>query len=192
MRQKIPRGPIPPQIKVSDKQDEILQQIIRRHSSAQSLVRRAQIVRAGTEYGRRDTQIGRDLNCSAQMVRTWRHRWIEGWEQLGAIEANGDDQELEVAIIAALADQPRPGTPATFTAEDICQIIKVACENPSLSGRPITEWTPRELADEVVKREIVASISATQVGRFLKRGGVATASEPVLAQQQAARKPGAV
>lgn len=183
---------MPPQIKVSDKQDVMLQQIIRRRSSSQSLVRRAQIVRAGTEYGRRDTQIGRDLNCSAQMVRTWRHRWINGWEQLVTIEATGNDQELEAAIIANLADQPRPGTPATFTAEDICQIIKVACEDPSLSGRAITEWTPRELADEVVKREIVASISAAQVGRFLKRGGVATPSEPILAQQQAGRKPGAV
>lgn len=178
---------MPPQIRVSDKQDAILQQIIRRHSSSQSLVRRAQIVRAGTEYGRRDTQIGRALNCSAQMVRTWRHRWIDGWEQLVAIETNDNEQELEAAIIATLADQPRPGTPATFTAEDICQIIKIACEDPSLSGRPITEWTPRELADEVIKRGIVTSISATQVGRFLKRGGIAAPSESVLAQQQAGR-----
>ena len=178
---------MPPQIRVSDKQDAILQQIIRRHSSSQSLVRRAQIVRAGTEYGRRDTQIGQALNCSAQMVRTWRHRWIDGWEQLVAIETNDNAQELEAAIIATLADQPRPGTPATFTAEDICQIIKIACEDPSLSGRPITEWTPRELADEVIKRGIVTSISATQVGRFLKRGGIAAPSESVLAQQQAGR-----
>jgi putative transposase len=183
---------MPPQIKVSDKQDAILQQIIRRHSNSQSLVRRAQIVRAGTEYGRRDTQIARELNCSAQMVRTWRHRWINGWEQLVAVETSGNDEELADAIVATLADQPRSGTPATFTAEDICQIIKVACEDPSLSGRPITEWTPRELADEVVKRKIVASISATQVGRFLKRGGVAAASNPVLAEQQTGRSSGTV
>jgi putative transposase len=183
---------MPPQIEVSDKQDAILQQIIRRATSPQNLVLRAKIVRAGTEYGRRNTQISRELQCSSQTVHTWRHRWIDSWEQLVTIEANGDDQELEAAIMATLADQPRPGTPATFTAEDICQIIKVACEDPVLSGRPTTEWTPRELADEVVKRGIVPSISATQVGRFLKRGGVATASEPVLAQQQAGRKPGTV
>lgn len=183
MRQKIPRGPMPPQIEVSDKQDAILQQIIRRATSPQNLVLRAKIVRAGTEYGRRNTQIGQDLNCSSQTVHTWRHRWIDGWEQLVAIERNGNDQELEAGIFAALADQPRSGTPATFTAEDICQIIKVACEDPSLSDRPITEWTPRELADEVVKRKIVTSISATQVGRFLKRGGLETTSKSVLAQQ---------
>lgn len=176
---------MPPQIKVSDKQDAILQQIIRRATSPQNLVLRAKIVRAGTEYGRRNTQISRDLNCSSQTVHAWRHRWIDGWEQLLTIETSGDDQELETAVIIALSDQPRPGTPATFTAEDICQIIKVACEEPKLSGRPITEWTPRELADEVVKRGIVTSISATQVGRFLKRGGLETASESLLAQQQA-------
>ena len=181
MRQKIPRGPRPSQIKVSDKQDAILQQIIRRHSSSQSLVRRAQIVRAGTEYGRRDTQIGRDLNCSAQMVRTWRHRWSNAREQLLTIEASGNDQELEAALIEALSDRPRSGAPPTFTAEKVCQIIKVACENPAECGRPITEWTPRELAAEVIKRGIVATISPTQVGRFLKRGGLETASEPLLA-----------
>ena len=183
---------MPPQIEVSDKQDAILQQIIRRATSPQNLVLRAKIVRAGTEYGRRNTQIGRELQCSSQTVHTWRHRWLDSWEQLMAIEASGDGSELEAAIMATLADQPRPGTPATFTAEDICQIIKVACEEPSLSGRPITEWTPRELADEVVKRGIVTSISATQVGRFLKRGDVAAPSEPILAQQQAGRESEAV
>jgi putative transposase len=71
-------------------------------------------------------------------------------------------------------------------AEQICQIIAVACEEPALSGRSITEWTPRELADEIIKRQIVSSISASQVWRFLKRGGVETASKPLLAEQQAA------
>lgn len=174
---------MPPQIEVSDKQDAILQQIIRRPSSPQSLVLRAKIVRAGTAYGRRNTQIGQELNCSSQTVHTWRHRWVNGWGQLLAIEAGDHEQQLETAVIALLSDRPRPGTPATFTAEDICQIIKVACEDPGLSDRPITEWTPRELADEVVKRGIVASISPAQVGRFLKRGGVETASKPILAKQ---------
>lgn len=174
---------MPPQTQISDKQDTILQQIIRRATSPQNLVLRAKIVRAGVEYGRRNTQIGRTMNCSAQTVHTWRHRWIAGWESLLAVAENGNDQELEAAIIATLSDQPRSGTPATFTAEDICQIIQVACESPALSNRPITEWTPRELADEVVKREIVASISPTQVGRFLKRGSLETASKPILAEQ---------
>ena len=69
------------------------------------------------------------------------------------------DKELEAQIEAILSDQPRPGTPATFSAEQICHIVAVGCEDPGESGRPITEWTPHELADEVRKRGIVESIS---------------------------------
>lgn len=183
MRRKIPRGPKPPQLQTSDKQAGILEQIIRRASNPQNLVLRAKIVRAATKYGRRNTQIGQELNCSSQMVHTWRHRWRDNWERLLAIESSGHDQELETAIVDVLSDRPRPGTPPTFSAEQVCQIIAVACEDPELSGRPITEWTPGELANEVIKREIVSSISSSQVWRFLKQGGVETASKPVLAEQ---------
>jgi putative transposase len=174
---------MPPQLQVDEKQEVILQRILRRATSPQNLVLRAKIVQAGTEYGRRDTQIGRDLKCSAQTVRAWRHRWLNAGDKLLTIEATDDEPELEAAIIEVLSDQPRPGSPPKFTAEEVCQIIKVACEDPGLSGRPITKWTPRELADEVVKREIVESISPTQVGRFLKRGRFETASKSVLAKQ---------
>ncbi len=185
MRQKIPRGPMPKPLQVTERQEAILRQIVRRAKSPQRLVLRARIVLGGSEYGRRNTQIGRELNASAQTVSTWRGRWLAATELLSEIEANGDDRELEEAIIQVLADLPRSGAPPTFSAEQVCQIIAVACEAPKLSGRPITAWTPRELADEAIKREIVTSISASQVERFLKRGGVATASQSILAQQQA-------
>ena len=70
-------------------------------------------------------------------------------------------------ITNVLSDAPRPGAPASFTPEEIVKIVAVACEVPEESDRPITHWTARELADEVIKREIVASISARTVGRFL-------------------------
>lgn len=140
------------------------------------------------ETGGRNAQIGRELGCSSQTVRTWRRRWADVWEKLLEIEESGDEEEIERAVIDTLSDLPRPGAPATFTAEEICQIISVSCEEPALSGRPITEWTPRELADEVVKREIVKSISPSQVGRFLKRGGVDAASEPLLAEWETPRR----
>ena len=43
----------------------------------------------------------------------------------------------------------------------------MACEPPEKSGSPITHWTAHELADEAQKRGIVASISASQVNRYL-------------------------
>ena len=67
---------------------------------------------------------------------------------------------------------PRPGCPGKITAEQVAQILAVACESPKLSGRPITRWTHRELRDEVVKRGIVESISVAQVGRYLKQSAL--------------------
>ena len=65
--------------------------------------------------------------------------------------------------------------------EQITLIVALACELPASSGRPISHWTPRELTQEAVKRGIVEQISPRSVGRFLKRGRLATASSALLA-----------
>ena len=69
-----------------------------------------------------------------------------------------------------LADVPRPGRRATITAEQQCQIVALACEAPSRSDRPISQWTGREIADELVRRGIVEQISPRHAARLLKRG----------------------
>ena len=92
-------------------------------------------------------------------------------------------KDLEAAILEVLSDEHRSGLPPKFSAEQQVKIIAVACEDPKDSGRPISHWTAREIADEVVKRKIVSSISAQSVGRFLKRGADQAASKPLLAQQ---------
>lgn len=174
---------MPKSLQVTERQEAILQQIIRRSKSAQSQVTRAKIVLAGRTYGRRNAEIARELKINSRTVSTWRERWLEATQWLTEVEEMGDNQALEQAIEETLADGARSGTPPTFSAEQICQIIAVACEDPALSGRTITEWTPRELADEAIKRQIVNNISASQVWRFLKRGGVETASKPLLVEQ---------
>ena len=91
--------------------------------------------------------------------------------KLERIEAEGSsDKVLTTVIVESLTDQPRAGAPATFTAEQIVQIVAVACEAPADCGRPIGHWTHREVADEVCKRGIVETISTRSVGRFLKSG----------------------
>lgn len=47
--------------------------------------------------------------------------------------------------------------------------MALACESPEDSGRPISHWTPRELADETIKRGIVKTISPRHLGRFLNQ-----------------------
>lgn len=117
-----------------------------------------------------NTEIGKQLQMSRAMVRMWRGRWSEAIEELNAAEDEGvSDQKLKQLITEVLSDRPRPGTPAKFTAEQIVQIVAVACEQPSQSPRPVNQWPPTELAEEVVKRGIVEKISPRSVGRFLKR-----------------------
>ena len=174
---------MPKQLHVSAQQETILQKIIRRSQSPQSLVTRAKIVLGGARFGHHNQPIARELGISSQTVKTWRERWLQGSAVLDTVENEAGEAELRRSIIQLLSDQPRSGTPPTFTAEQLCQIIAVACESPALSNRPITEWTPREIADEVIRREIVPTISASQVRLFLKSSGVETASKPLLAQQ---------
>src|SRR5262249_57147025 len=67
-----------------------------------------------------------------------------------------------------LGDAPRSGNPGKFTPEQVTQILALACEPPEKSGRPITHWTNAELAAEAQERGIVASISPSQVGPYLR------------------------
>jgi len=86
----------------------------------------------------------------------------------------------ELSVPERLADAPRPGAPAKFTPEQVCQIIALACEKPADSDRPISQWSHRELADEIVRRGIVGSISPRHAGRLLKRSRSQATSNPVL------------
>jgi putative transposase len=61
------------------------------------------------------------------------------------------------------------------------QIMALACEQPMTADRHVSAWTPRELADEAVKRGIVTTISPRTVERFLKGERFAPPSQAVLA-----------
>ncbi len=174
-------GPLPVAIIVSPPQQTVLDALLRQHSTPQTLALRVRIVLAAAT-GMRNLPLARELACSLKTVIKWRARWAAAEAQLAAVE--GDPADLKRMIARVLADAPRPGAPDTFTAEQIVQIINLACTLPADAGRPIDAWTPRELADEAVKRQIVASISPTSVGRFLKAGQSAAASQPLLAQRQ--------
>jgi hypothetical protein len=81
------------------------------------------------------------------------------------------------AIEEVLGDEARPGCSPTFSAEQVCQIIALACETPPA---PLTHWTQEDLAREVVKRGIAEEISARSVRRFLKSGAAQTAPDKLV------------
>ncbi len=122
------------------------------------------------EVNNNNEQMAYWLDSHRETVRTWRQRWLEAAPALEAAEADGDDKALAALIERILADEPRSGTPATFTPEQIVQIVAMACEDPSASGRPVSHWTPQELAEEAIKRGIVGTISPRSVTSLLLRG----------------------
>ena len=176
---------VSPRVQLTTRQRTCLEQIIRRQTSPQRLVRRAKILLA-LETGATQCHVMRQMRLNRGTVYTWRQRWRALAPKLEQIEADGGhDKVLTTMIVEALTDHPRAGTPATFTAEQIVQIVAVACEDPADSGRPVRHWTPREVAEEVRKRGIVETISTRSVGRFFKSGRLTAASGEILAQRQA-------
>lgn len=166
---------------VSQREEKQLKQIIRQQNNPQWLVKRASIIVRAAE-GQSNSQIAREMAITRQTVRVWRQRWKGEQARRDRVEQAGEDKEQRRVIEETLADEPRSGTPPTFSAEQVVQIIAVSCEDPVQSGREVSHWTPGELADEVIKRGIVESISGRQVGRFLKRGQPETPSEPLLVE----------
>ena len=153
-------------IMFTEKQQSILERIHRSTTAPQRLVQRVGIIlRAFT--GALNVGIANKLGLARQQVGLWRRRWRQSFEALVAIECHESQAALRRAIEEVLGDAPRSGSPGTFTGEQVTQILAVACESPERSGRPIDRWTHRELADEVIARGIVPSISISQVGRYL-------------------------
>lgn len=91
-----------------------------------------------------------------------------------ALKNNCSDAQIQGIILDSLSDKPRPGAPPDFTAEQVTQIIALACSTPRDCGVELSHWTPGALAREAVKRKIVDSISPASVWRFFKRGGLKT------------------
>jgi len=154
-------------ILITERQQEVLQQLAKGSTTPVRLVQRAQIILrafAGVD----NEVIAHDLGLGRNTVGLWRRRWARAWPKLIRIECAETQAHFRRAIAAVLGDSPRSGNPGKFTPEQITLILALACEPPEKSGRPITHWTAHELADEAQKRGIVLSISPAQVGRYLR------------------------
>ena len=179
-------GPSAIPVVLSARQQALLQRLQQRQTASVRLARRVAILLALAADPCVEAAAGL-LRLTRLTIRHWRDRWLAAAGELQhAEQEQAPDPQLLALIEQALDDAPRPGGPATFTPEQIVQIVAVACEPPEKSGRPISHWSARELADEVKKRHIVKDISPRTVGRFLKTGRLAAAPQPLLAQRQPA------
>jgi len=166
---------------ITERQQEMLQTMAFSRCCPRGLAHRAEIILLAFE-GLQNEAIAQKLQCERHGVGIWRKRWQKAFQQLTVIECVEKPSALRDAVEVVLGDLPRAGCGGKFTAEQIAQILAVACEPPEKSGRPVTHWTSRELTEEVIQRGIATSISVRQVGRFLKDGGTSASQEPVLAQ----------
>jgi putative transposase len=163
-------GPKPPEIHLTDEERQGLERLVHRHRTPQQIALRARIVLAAAE-GKNNAHIARELAIGVLTARRWRGRWLT----LQPIRLT------ELSIEERLEDLPRSGAPPRITAEQVCRIVALACEAPEDSDRPISHWTDRELADEVMKRGIVDQISPRHAARLLKRGRPQTPPGTLLA-----------
>ena len=147
-------GPKPPTIKLTPTPQKILEKIARCYTNPYYLVLRAKIILIAAT-GANNAEVARRLDIDPDTAGEWRTRWLAAEACLLAAEAEGlSEKELTALVEATLADAWRPGAPDTFSPEQLVQIVALACEDPRESDREISHWTPRELADEAIKRSI--------------------------------------
>ena len=135
-----------------------LEKLLNRHNTPQQIALRAKIIWLADE-GNNNREIGRELSISRCMARRWRNRWLELTERL-------------IPVIERLQDKERSGTPAKFSMEQVVELFALACSKPEDYGRSISDWTARELAEEIEKQGIVDSISPRHVGRLLEEAQI--------------------
>ncbi|UYD33384.1 helix-turn-helix domain-containing protein [Tolypothrix sp. PCC 7601] len=141
-------------LNLSDGERDQLQQLINRHNTPQQIALRAKIIVMGSE-GQNHREIARNLDINRQTARLWRNRWLE-------------TEGKELSIEQRLQDSERVGARPKFSMEQVIELFALACSPPSDYGRPISHWTARELANEIIKLGIIESISVRHVGRLLE------------------------
>jgi len=144
-------------IKLSEKEQQALEKLVSKHQTGQQMALRARIILAASA-GQTNTAIAQKYEVKHDTVKLWRNRW-----------AKLQDISLEdLSVDQRLSDRPRPGAPSRITADQRCQIEALACEKPENSARPISQWTAREIAAELMERKIVEKISGRHAARLLK------------------------
>jgi len=107
-----------------------IESLVKRHSVSQQIALRARIV-LEVATGKNSQEIAKKFDISLAPVRLWQKRWLE-LQGISITDLSAEER---------LADLARPGTPARISADQLCQIVAMACEKPEASGRPISHWT---------------------------------------------------
>ena len=144
------RGPKPAHpIVLTAEEVKQLQQLIRAHSTPQTLAVRARIILTAHEQPEQNNQqIAATVGTTDRTVRNWRARWV---------------------ATRSLTDAPRSGAPRRFSPQVRAQVTAIACSLPRQHQVPLSRWSRAELARRVAQDPSLPSISASTVGRWRNR-----------------------
>ena len=100
---------VSPRVQLTTRQRTCLEQMRRRQTSPQRLVRRAKM-RLALETGANECHVMRQMHLNRGTGRAWRRRWFAFAPKLEQREADeGRDKALCTMIVAAWTYAPRPG-----------------------------------------------------------------------------------
>ena len=134
-------------VELSDEQRDELQKLLRKGKTSARRITRARILLLAAE-DRPDDEVAAVLHTSRSTVERIRRRFVEH------------------GLEAALSERPRPGAVPKLDERGQATLIALACSNPP-EGR--VNWTMQLLANELMVRRIVPSISDEAVRRTLKK-----------------------
>jgi putative transposase len=171
-------------INLSEKQKAILEEFAKGIHVYLDIKRRAELIIAANE-GMPSNEISRRYNYDRECVTKWRNRWAARMAELEVTERE-KPHKLREEVEMTLRDAERSGKPPIFTAEQVAHIITLSCQLPEQidDKTPISHWTASELARKAQELDIVKSISARQVGRFLKRSRYQATSDQGMVESQ--------
>ena len=91
---------------VTERQQDILRQMVRSRSCPQGLAQRAEIILLAFD-GWQNGPIADHIGCERHAVGLWRRRWADAFATLVRIECLEGLSALETAIEDVLSDNPR-------------------------------------------------------------------------------------
>ena len=129
-----------------EEKEELIELTAKGEISARKLKRCHMLLLANED--KTDSAIAETLHSSVATVQRIRRRFVEGNLERG------------------LNDNPRSGRPVEFTGKQEAHLVALACSNPP-PGRKC--WTMQMLADRLIERKVVETVSDETVRLRLKK-----------------------
>jgi transposase len=149
---------------------ETVKRVSQSRTAAARLVERAQII-APAAQGARVSAIAQELRLNQRTVRLWLKRF-------------------NAAGLDGLRDAPRSGRPATYTAEQVGEVIATALTNPQRLGLPFGCWTLDRL-EAYLNEDKAIPIKRSRTDELLITEGLRWRTQETWFGERASLAPGA-